>query len=564
MIDLNHRISYENDEAVLNFSIGCVQANPDLNFDQFSQLYNLQAIVNEYFREHDVPYSGNHLKVLYKNKLVKILPFKKVKSECKRQSIQQSLIMHTILQNDTIKSIAAKYNTTCQSLLTLNQKTEWQLMTLNQIKVVPNATQMIVHITEWGDTLTHISLTYHANLKLIKEINGIESIQPDQLIIIPSFNSKSAQTESDGFNHKNKLIDLFETSFKELIKTETSHQLYCQSNDTSIIRQSMKTNHSSNNHRFKDKQARKTIKVDSKNANVISKSNPLNRAKSLSIQSKTPKKSIFLPEYITVRHSNSNKIYHYSLEDYLIGTVAGQVELNSHYDFIKAIAIICRTYIIEKLYMNNKYITSEINTEYPIATIQSLKNQWKGQTDEQLSKIKQAIIETHAKVITYKNKPIKPFLFSSCNGYTMNSEDSIISTYYPYLRSVKSMYDHDAQDYTKQKTIPLPYLNSLLSTNIIRRDEIKVTSYTDGRYVKEIQIGNLKFSGIYLYDKLKLASPCFEMKFNGNKLSIITYGNGHCVGFSKYGANQLVNDKHVSYSEILKYYFKNTNITNLK
>ena len=62
--------------------------------------------------------------------------------------------------------------------------------------------------------------------------------------------------------------------------------------------------------------------------------------------------------------------------------------------------------------------------------------------------------------------------------------------------------------------------------------------------------------------KLGLRSTDFDIVINESGVTITTRGYGHGVGMSQYGANGMAKEGY-SYEEIVKYYYQNTEITNL-
>ena len=69
-------------------------------------------------------------------------------------------------------------------------------------------------------------------------------------------------------------------------------------------------------------------------------------------------------------------------------------------------------------------------------------------------------------------------------------------------------------------------------------------------------------TGIEFRKKLKLRSTDFEIEKKDNIYTIKTYGYGHGVGMSQYGANELAK-KGYTYEEILDYYYSEIDLVNL-
>ena len=86
-----------------------------------------------------------------------------------------------------------------------------------------------------------------------------------------------------------------------------------------------------------------------------------------------------------------------------------------------------------------------------------------------------------------------------------------------------------------------------------------VKSYTDSGYVKEVSLNNKTITGRELREKLGLASSSFDLVKTSTGYKITTYGYGHGVGMSQYGAQGMALEDY-DYLDILNYYYKNIDI----
>ena len=71
-----------------------------------------------------------------------------------------------------------------------------------------------------------------------------------------------------------------------------------------------------------------------------------------------------------------------------------------------------------------------------------------------------------------------------------------------------------------------------------------------------------EFTATDVRNKLGLRSTFFEIKQVGSNIKINTKGYGHGVGMSQYGALAMAK-KGYKYDQILKYYYKDVEITKL-
>ncbi len=187
-----------------------------------------------------------------------------------------------------------------------------------------------------------------------------------------------------------------------------------------------------------------------------------------------------------------------------------------------------------------------------------------------MEKLNQAVNETKDKIITYQGEPIVATFFSTSNGYTENSED-YWNEYIPYLRSVPSGWD--AQISPKySETVNYPYADFLDKFGVkptltvsagSGNAMIQVLSTTEGHRIKEVRIGNRTFSGREVRERLALKSSQFSWTIKNKQIYITTYGYGHGVGMSQWGAQGMATEGR-SYMAILSYYYKGIELESFK
>jgi len=100
------------------------------------------------------------------------------------------------------------------------------------------------------------------------------------------------------------------------------------------------------------------------------------------------------------------------------------------------------------------------------------------------------------------------------------------------------------------KKLDIPYRKS---------SEIKVISRTDGRRVKELAVGKERLTGREVREKLGLHSSQFVWEIEGDAITLTTFGYGHGVGMSQYGANALAEAGNDA-KQILRYYYTGVTI----
>ncbi|RAW15754.1 stage II sporulation protein D [Paenibacillus taichungensis] len=258
------------------------------------------------------------------------------------------------------------------------------------------------------------------------------------------------------------------------------------------------------------------------------------------------------------------------LEDYVTGVVAAEMPAEFRLEALKAQAIAARTFIVRRLAANDTSgvpsgeadVTDTVSHQVFIPP-EKVKADWTrlGKAKE-WEKLQQAVRESKDSVMTYQGKAITASFFSTSNGYTENAED-VWGNPVPYLQSVASPWDKKLapgfeETITMKRSEILQKLN--LGANAIPVSAqqsggwMEVLSTTQGHRIKEIQIAGKTFSGPEVRKLLGLRSSQFSWKTDGNEVEITTYGYGHGVGMSQWGANGMAQEGHTA-TQILKHYY---------
>ena len=258
--------------------------------------------------------------------------------------------------------------------------------------------------------------------------------------------------------------------------------------------------------------------------------------------------------YVTVNRSNGT-ILNIELETYLIGVVASEMPASFNIEALKAQAVVARTYTLKRI-SEGKILTDTVSTQV-YKDDNELKNMWGANFNTYYNKIKNAVTSTTDMYITYNGYYIDAVYHSTSNGYTedaVNVWDNDI----PYLKSIESIWDKSASSYERTVTFTLNDFNNKLGIDINKNSNIDIIRNESNR-VSLISIDNNTFDGIIFRSKLGLRSTDFNITINEDNVVITTYGYGHGVGMSQYGANGMSNSGY-SYKDIINHYYRNVKI----
>lgn len=275
--------------------------------------------------------------------------------------------------------------------------------------------------------------------------------------------------------------------------------------------------------------------------------------------------SLVTNQNVRVKRNELNRIDNIPFEEYIIGVVAGEMPVSFNIEALKAQAIAARNYAAKKIISNTneEYDLIDTTDNQVYLDTEQLKESWKAKYTENINKIKEAVNDTKDEYLTYDNKIIDLFYFSTSNGKTEDVQN-VFGSDAPYLKSVDSPWDaNESSVFTDEKILTLKeFYNSL---NLPYSDALEITDIekTNSNRIAKLKINNQEFSGRQIYQLLKIRSTDFEITKDENSIIIKTKGFGHGVGMSQYGANGMAKEGY-TYKDILTYYYQGTNIKKIK
>ncbi|MBY9077639.1 stage II sporulation protein D [Paenibacillus sp. HN-1] len=299
-----------------------------------------------------------------------------------------------------------------------------------------------------------------------------------------------------------------------------------------------------------------------------------------------PKVSVYL--------SATGQIETLPLEDYVTGVVAAEMPVSFELEALKAQAVAARTFILRRLLAGDHSgvpggaadVTDTVAHQAYLSSAELERRFTKAGRSDDLAKLRRAALETRGVVMTYRGAPITASFFSSSGGYTENSEDYWKNAV-PYLRSVASPWDRDVDPQLAMTATFTPAeLREKLGVSSQGASEVamtgqgvrlrpvplaaesggsgmpvmKILSVTAGHRVKEISIDGQVFTGREVREKLGLRSSQFTWMIKDGSIAITTYGNGHGVGMSQWGADGMAKEGATA-TAILKHYYSGISFT---
>ena len=276
-------------------------------------------------------------------------------------------------------------------------------------------------------------------------------------------------------------------------------------------------------------------------------------------------------ERIKVYNTGTKEVENLLLDEYVKGVVAAEMPAEFHIEALKAQAIAARTYAISRSikYENGHPdhpgapLCSGIHCQAYLSFEDLEKIHGENWVEKYWEKIEEAVESTARLVIYYEGQVIEPLYHSNSGGMTEDAVN-VFAVDSPYLKAVESPYEKDAPKYRTVINLTVDEFISKLQKKYpnIKIDKgnfyekIKLVEKTNSGRIKTLAIGDVIINGREIRDLYGLNSTNFKIIFdkNLNLIEIETYGYGHGVGMSQWGANGMAK-LGKTYEEILRHYY---------
>lgn len=235
------------------------------------------------------------------------------------------------------------------------------------------------------------------------------------------------------------------------------------------------------------------------------------------------------------------------LEEYVVGVVAAEMPVGFPKEALKAQAVAARTYAYRARRSDGTIPYSELKQS--CITQDIMRERWGATFESNYAAILSCVEQTAGEIVVYNGEPALTVFCAASAGRTRACSEAW-SEDLAYLRSVES----DDREMDTERVFDKAWLRTRFGS-----DNIKVIKSSDSGYVESAVLGDKELSGDEVRSALGLRSSAFEIEDKGDSVAVKTYGYGHGVGMSQYGARAMA-EKGSSYREILEHYYPSTAI----
>ncbi|WP_353093751.1 stage II sporulation protein D [Tissierella praeacuta] len=289
------------------------------------------------------------------------------------------------------------------------------------------------------------------------------------------------------------------------------------------------------------------------------------------IKEEVPTETNYLYETVKIYDAKNDKADDINIEEYVKGVVAAEMPAEFHMEALKAQAVAARTYAISR---SIKYkdghpshlsapLCNGIHCQAYLSLSQLKEIHGDAWVEKYWTKIEDAVNSTRNLGIFYNGQIVEPLYHSTSGGRTEDVQD-VFAVEVPYLKSVSSPYEEEAPKFKNTITLTtdefIEKIKAKYPDTSINKDnlheKIKLIERTMTGRVKKVAIDQIIMDGRDLRDLLSLNSTNFTISLDKrlNIIEIETYGSGHGVGMSQWGANGMGKNGS-TFEEILKHYY---------
>jgi stage II sporulation protein D len=273
-----------------------------------------------------------------------------------------------------------------------------------------------------------------------------------------------------------------------------------------------------------------------------------------------------MPETLTVYRTGTGDTEKIPTEEYLVGSLAAEMNAGYNLEALKAQAVACATFAIYRTQEQGKAaITDSGVGDQAYISDDQRKTKWGSSYDSYEAKLEEAVDAVYGQIITYENKPILAAFHSSNAGLT-ESAKIVWNDDLPYLQSVSSPGDKLSPDYKTTTTFTPGEIKTAFDKisgvdfSGKQNGWFGAAKQTEAGTVTSVQVGGKELTGQQVRDALGLRSSDFTVGYADGSFKFSVLGFGHMVGMSQYGADFMARQGN-DYKTILTHYYPDTDLS---
>jgi stage II sporulation protein D len=252
------------------------------------------------------------------------------------------------------------------------------------------------------------------------------------------------------------------------------------------------------------------------------------------------------------------------MEEYVAGTVRGEVSERWPTEALRALAVVARTYA---LFQQNRL------TGRAFHVVAGNQDQSFAGVAPEGSPAREAARTTAGQVLTWQGRVFPAFYHSDSGGFTEAAQSVFSGDGVPPLEGVRDEFSVDSPNYTWTVTLPLTVIGERLrrgGLDVGQVTRLTVLERTPSLRVARLAVEHSRgtatlrgadFRRLIGYDALK--STLFVPVAQDGVVRFEGRGWGHGVGLSQFGAKGMA-DRGYAYPQILEHYYPGATLATLR
>ena len=278
------------------------------------------------------------------------------------------------------------------------------------------------------------------------------------------------------------------------------------------------------------------------------------------------------PENYHVLDADTGEILEVPVREYLIGAVGAEMPVTFEPEALKAQAVAAHTYAERQKELADRRpelkgadFSDDASQYQAFYTTEELQKLYADKFEQNYQKLENAVDSVLHEILIYQDEPIIA-AFHAMSGGKTESAKNVWGSEIAYLQSVDSSADRNAPQFEQNVSYTAEQVKDMLSAS---REGLFLGTDTEHWFgeaecseagtVLQIPVGTSIFTGQELRTIFGLRSAVFQVRYEDKNFIFTTYGYGHDVGMSQYGANAMA-VQGADYREILAYYYPETEL----
>ncbi len=274
--------------------------------------------------------------------------------------------------------------------------------------------------------------------------------------------------------------------------------------------------------------------------------------------------------YFLVLDTAVGEVLKVPVREYVIGAVCAEMPASFEPEALKAQAVAAYTYALRQALVTRSRADGSLQgadfsndpAKYQaFYTYEQIRIQYGTYFEQYYPKVEAAVDAVLGEALLYEEVPIIA-AFHAMSGGTTESAENVWGSPISYLQPVDSSTDCDAPRY--EETITLTDAEMQESFPDAEFEGERAAWFGEpvcsaSGTVLELTVGGSPYTGQEIRAALGLRSANFEITCLEEGFSVTTFGYGHGVGMSQYGANGMAL-AGADYREILMHYYPGTKL----